>query len=290
MELSRRTALGSLLATGAFGLAREVVADTPPAQDEEISSAFPGLPNEWKAYGDNPDVAPTDLSPVPLGTGKPLPAEIEIARKIMSASPAGTKNPLDVARYFADIGGGKSVPGVDGDVRHYVRGWPVRYNPVIVNFFSATKTNPLAISGDYTAWCAAFINWCVARSLSQSKEVTLDARGLMVPFAPSVLKGTDSASSGSFRCWSQDVRESPQPGDVIVWATQGTVNKCAPGKGHVGFYVGKALDGRFLTLGGNQRDPATNQSAVVEKRIGQKFSRSDGLVEFHSIRRWVGAA
>ena len=150
MGLSRRTALGSLLAAGALGLAREVAADTPAVPDEELSSAFPDLPDMWKDYADASDVAPIDLSPVPLGTGKPLAAEIEIARKIMSAAPAGTGNPLDVARYFADIGGGKTVQGVNGDVRHYVRGWPVRYNPMIVNFFAATKTYPLAISGDYT--------------------------------------------------------------------------------------------------------------------------------------------
>lgn len=113
----------------------------------------------------------------------------------------------------------------------------------------------------------------------------------MQPF-PSALRGrgTNNASSGSFRCWSSAAREGntgtpqPRPGDVIVWAVEGTVSGCAVGKGHVGFFTGKAPDGRYKTLGGNQLDPSIRKSAVVEKLIGPSFNRSDGRCRFHSIR------
>jgi hypothetical protein len=109
----------------------------------------------------------------------------------------------------------------------------------------------------------------------------------MTPFEGSIAKGTKSASSGSFRCWSTDATAAPVVGDVIVWAARGSVDGCAPGQGHVGFFTGIAPGGGYITLGGNQRDPNTKQSAVVEKRMGKSFSRSDGLVEIHSVRRMV---
>jgi hypothetical protein len=289
MQVTRRTLCKSTLATTIVGVGFAKGAETEPQTEEaeDLIYAFPGLPSEWTAYDAAPDIALTDLTAVQLGSKQPTNPEIALAQKILTESPYGSKNPIEVARYFAQIGQGGRVKGIGEDVRHYVRGWPVRYNPVIVNFFVATGTNPLALSGDYTAWCAAFINWCIARAFSPTKEIVLNDKGLMSPFPATAAKGTKSASSGSFRCWSSDNTDNPRPGDVIVWATAGTVKGCAPGKGHVGFYSGRAPDGRYITLGGNQRDPTNNQSAVVEKRIGKSFSRSDGLVELRSIRAMI---
>src|SRR5437763_10958974 len=38
---------------------------------------------------------------------------------------------------------------------------PTYANPVIVAFFLATNLKP---AGDTTAWCAAFVNWCLQRA------------------------------------------------------------------------------------------------------------------------------
>lgn len=285
--ISRRALLGAGIIGLGGSLAGRAQAQTNAAGSEELVGDFPDLPGDWKAYDQQPDIAMINLAPNLLGTATPTSEEILTAQRILSGAPHGTKKPIDVARYFADIGRGTPVDGVNIDIRHFVRGWPLRYNPVIVNFFVATGTNPLALQGDYTAWCAAFVNWCIARSFSPDKEIILNDKGLMPRFAASTAKGTKSASSGSFRCWSDDATQSPTLGDVIVWATAGTVSGCSPGKGHVGFYTGKTADGRYLTLGGNQRDPSINQSAVVEKRIGTSFKRSDGSVDFFSIRRMV---
>jgi hypothetical protein len=170
--------------------------------------------------------------------------------------------------FFRDIGQGVYGP----KWQSYARGWPTIYNPVIIEFFKATKTNPLAPEndGDNTAWCAAFVNWCIARGLSRDGSIS-DA---------TLKRGTQSASSGSFRCWESEaakpttigppleLSESPQPGDIIVWAQNGSVRPCQPGRlqvgsGHVAFYLGAGGNAGILEVGGNQLE--SGHHAVTRK-------------------------
>ncbi len=208
---------------------------TPAASaeaDEFLVGEFPPLPAGWTEQ--QADYSPTLVDIEQLGSSPPLDDEVRTAQELLTLAPYDQKNPLAVAEFFEAVGQGDFDRRLGRPVRHYVRGWPVRYNPVVVNFFKATGTNPLSLDGDYTAWCAAFVNWCIARSLSRTKEVQLNSRGLMSGYPRELLRGTASASSGSFRCWSSERPiDQAERGDVFVWATRGTVNGCRPGTGHV---------------------------------------------------------
>ena len=204
-----------------------------------------------------------------LGTGKPTAREEELARRVLNGAPFNVK-PYEVAKYFRDVGQGS----LGEELRPFVSGWPIRYNPVIIEFFKTTRLEALAAKGDATYWCAAFANWCIARA--NSKDGVIRENDLLL--------GTRSASSGSFRCFGEETK-SPKRGDVVVWAVEGTVNGCKVGSGHVAFYDGEAVSGdKIPVIGGNQSDPALKRSAVTRNSIGRTFTRTEGVVRFHSFR------
>lgn len=171
--------------------------------------------------GDKPDFVGPLPRPEDRGTSPAELIEINTAEAIFDRCPnEGT--PMDVARFFVDVANGKHgdewVP--------YARGWPVRWNPVIVTFFEATSTQP---SGDVTPWCAAFANWCINRVTNRP--------------------ATKSASSGSFRRYGEETNK-PREGDLVVFkSTDG--KRAAAGRGHVGFFIREDAT-RVLVLGGNQ--------------------------------------
>src|SRR5215472_3935104 len=78
------------------------------------------------------------------------------AHAILDSAPLKVQ-PYKVAEYFKT-----SVPAKfqkawpEPDLSH-----PTYANPVVVLFFLATDTRP---AGDTTAWCSAFVNWCLQRS------------------------------------------------------------------------------------------------------------------------------
>ena len=158
-----------------------------------------------------------------LGAQHPRPEETDRAVEILNAAPRGP-TPRDVAHYFAEL----TLTNADGE--RYNAEWRVRANPVIVAFFvQATDLGNLE-EGDGTAWCAAFVNWCLMRTGK---------------------RGTRSASSGSFRCQGREALP-PQPGDIAVFKKHGFSEPCE-GQGHVGFFISR--QGEDLTiLGGNQHD------------------------------------
>jgi hypothetical protein len=269
--LSRRTLLAQLAAALVMGLPRPLRADVP--------TTWPGLPKGMESLSGEPDYASVYLEMDDLGTAKPTSSEIALARRIMNAAPNNVA-PYKVAQYLVDVGLG--VHGVD--LAPYARGWPVKYNPLIVELFRATKTDPLSrdLAGDATPWCAAFVNWCIARGLSKNGSIS----------AEDLAKCTQNASSGSFRCWETDVTSDPRTGDIVVWAQEGPESHCEKGrlqvgKGHVAFF--EKWDGDDLVvLGGNQRDPETNQHAVTRRALPRTFTRRIGRrtvnVSLHSIR------
>ncbi len=282
MNISRRTALGGLtlsLATPAF------------SQEATADDAFPALP---LALGGSkePDFVPSPT----LGSVPPPPLMRQVADALMTRAPYNCA-PVDVAMYFRDIGQG-SFPDLGSDRlnkelgRHYVRGWNRYANPVVTGFFTATSMGRPDSDGTY--WCAAFVNWCIARGRATTAAVPLPD--------PIRRSGSYSASSGSFRCWPYDDKkpdaalgrtETPQRGDIVVWATDRTVAGCALGPGHVAFFLGHEPGDRLLVVGGNQRDPETlegaSQSAVCRKSMPQAYAVAQRAgpklyKRFHSFR------
>jgi hypothetical protein len=270
--LSRRT----MLLGGALTLAPSQLAIAQSPEDDP----FPALPSEIAALEARPDFLP---SPV-LGMQQPPQIDIDTANALLERAPYNCA-PIEVAQYFRNIGQGiipdLGAPELQERVGpHFVRGWPTNYNPVIIEFFNATRTNPLHLSGDGTHWCAAFVNWCIARGRAQDGRVRRYT-------SAELSHGTRSASSGSFRCWANET-STPERGDVIVWAVEGSVNGCSLGSGHVAFYWGPGEGDRWLALGGNQRNPTTlagaTQSAVCRKSIPRSYAAGDAVKTFHSFR------
>ncbi len=139
--------------------------------------------------------------------------EREKAKAILDAAP--TSSPAAVMRYFRDLRAKNDL----GEA--YNAGWYGRWNPVLLAFFDAVDTKPTM---DNTPWCAAFLNWSLARCGYKG--------------------GTRSSSSGTFR----NVRgrtTSPSRGDIVVFRQS---SGC---QGHVGLYVRRGGSDIWV-LGGNQ--------------------------------------
>lgn len=185
-----------------------------------------------------------------LGRERALDPEIETAKQVLARAPVdGT--PVDVARYFSSVG-----DGAYGEAwRPYVKGWPVRWNPVIVTFFQATNTAPM---GDETSWCAAFVNWCFVRARKSA--------------------ATHSASSGSFRSFGM-LTNSPRSGDLVVFQRTHPKTEIEKHQGHVGFFVadhGKEIE----VLGGNQI-VGHDKSHMICSRL---FAKNGPVLTLNSYR------
>lgn len=149
------------------------------------------------------------------------------------AQPPITMHPFKMAYEIAkgEIGQ-KEIPGA-------------QHNPRIQEYLKTCGLN----TGDETAWCSAFVNWCVTKA---------------------GLKGTDSAAARSWNDWgmqvdAHDVRE----GDIaVLW--RGSRNSW---QGHVGF-VAKHYFVNGELLGGNQSNQVCIQSYPLDRVL--------------SFRRWVG--
>jgi uncharacterized protein (TIGR02594 family) len=214
----------------------------------------PEIPPELIEFKDKPSLN-DDLLVGELKFGTKPATDIEIARgnDILANTPTNCK-PIDVALYFLSIGQGafgrESIP--------YITAWPVRANPVIKGFFVATKQKPF---GDTTAWCAAFINYCLIKS-STNKNLPSNSS-----------EPTKSAASKSFRTWGKETT-SPKPGDLVVF-----INKNDSSHGHVGFFLAEK-DDKILVLGGNQFE-----GSPVRHTINRKFiSKNGAVLKFHSYR------
>jgi hypothetical protein len=152
------------------------------------------------------------------------------------------------------------------ELRPFAREWPVRANPLISHFFSATLTKP---QGDTTAWCAAFMNWCLLRSHANASDEVGASPGYYSvsgkKFSDENLTkfSTNSASSGSFRCW--DPISSPRRGNIVVFKNAGTdsLTPACQGQGHVAFFLSIPRAGWVRVLGGNQSDPGSGGAITV---------------------------
>lgn len=178
------------------------------------------------------------------------------AFNILNAAPTG-KRPFDVASYFIE-----SVP------KRFQEAWPESdANPVIVKFFYDMKQTP---AGDTTAWCAAFVNWCLTRSNIQ---------------------GTSSASSQSFinEHWGNEIWKAgdgapsaAQQGDIVVFR-----HRSDPTHGHVAFFnrIDPRQSDHVEVLGGNQ---LKRVGGAIIHLIDYSSMRIDSELQLVSIRTQDG--
>lgn len=96
-------------------------------------------------------------------------------------------------------------------------------NPRIVEYLRSTSLGGAMAATDETAWCSAFVNFCVEKA----------------GFA-----GTDSAMARSWLKWGRGA-DTPVTGCIVVF------ERGAPPSGHVAFYVSES-GGKIKVLGGNQ--------------------------------------
>lgn len=161
---------------------------------------------------------------------------------ILARAPSRNTTPLAIANYFVT-----SVP------LKYQQAWPepdpanpTDANPLIVRLFLSTHTQP---QGDVTAWCAAFVNWCLRRC---------------------DIERTSNASSQSFLKWGHSVWEAghsempigARPGDIAVFRLRSD-----PEHGHVAFFAGldTAHEKRVRVVGGNQiRGHGTTRQHLID--------------------------
>ena len=231
----------------------------------QILGELPPLPKDLTNLAGTPPAPYVAVDPV--GTVRPSDDEIRQAYDILVGSPFGPGKvaPIHVAQYLLNI-----ANGVHGEEkRPFAREWPIRANPLIFQIFASTGTKP---EGDTTAWCAAFVNWCILRSHAKTADEIGKSPGGFSrtgrPFPAENLQNfsTNNASSGSFRCWAETA--SPQYGDIAVFKNPGTedLTPVCRGSGHVAFvleYPGPRGAGWARLLGGNQSEKGSNGAVTV---------------------------
>jgi uncharacterized protein (TIGR02594 family) len=113
-------------------------------------------------------------------------------------------------------------------------------NPRVLEYLnSVTNIGPMWRSKDETAWCSAFVNWCMEKA---------------------GYAGTKSALSTTWLKWGQLIPK-PVKGCLAVFLREN-------GGGHVGFYVGETVTSSVVyikVLGGNQEHADTEIGEVNEK-------------------------
>lgn len=126
-----------------------------------------------------------------------------------------------------------------------------RANPKIVEYLNTCKTLPDPMKQtDETAWCSAFVNWCMERAGEP---------------------GTGLANARSWINWGSPLK-LPKRGCVVVLSRE----SAGPTAGHVGFYVGHVpnanLTGQLVQiLGGNQRNRVCVDLYPEHRVIGYRW-------------------
>lgn len=108
-------------------------------------------------------------------------------------------------------------------------------NPRVVGYLHSTNLGTPLANQDETAWCSAFVNWCIEKA---------------------GYEGTDSAWAKSWLNWGKAITK-PVAGCVAVFTRAGG--------GHVGFYMGETKTS-VRVLGGNQSDEV-NESLYPKSRL-----------------------
>ncbi|MBY5554149.1 CHAP domain-containing protein [Rhizobium leguminosarum] len=249
----------AFLLTGGIWLAASKAGFSQQSNETVIQGEVPPLPDDLIGKAAAPPAPYIETKVV--GTARPKSEEIEAAYYVLTESPFDCA-PVEVAEYVLAVGSGAYGP----NLRKFAREWPERANPLIFHFFSATQTKP---EGDVTAWCAAFLNWCILRAHAKKQEQIGKSPGFFstsgLPFSVDDMKAhsTNSASSGSFRCWQET--KNPKRGDLVVFKNKGTdqATKYCLGQGHVAFYLRTPGANLVQVLGGNQISAGSGGAVTV---------------------------
>ncbi|BBA34876.1 uncharacterized protein sS8_2932 [Methylocaldum marinum] len=103
------------------------------------------------------------------------------------------------------------------------------YNPRILDYHATTT---LRAQSDETAWCSAFVNWCLRQA---------------------GITGTNSAGAASWLTWKGGQPVGPRPGAITVIHNPRMVNTRLSRSGnHVGFLL-QDTGSHYKLLGGNQK-------------------------------------
>lgn len=117
-----------------------------------------------------------------------------------------------------------------------------RHNSRIVDYLRSVG---LGGGGDETAWCSAFVNWCLVQS----------------GFA-----GTDRANARSWLGWGTVRAVRPTYGSIaVLWRV-----RRGGWQGHVGFYVGET-DTHITLLGGNQGNSVSIRDYPRRRLLGYRW-------------------
>lgn len=116
-------------------------------------------------------------------------------------------------------------------------------NPRIAEYLLTTNLSKADASNDETAWCSAFVNWCMEKAK---------------------YAGTDSALARSWLRWGKSI-EKPIKGCIVVFSRSGS-----PVFGHVGFYLSEDSD-TIKVLGGNQSNSVCIQDYSKRRVLGYRL-------------------
>lgn len=101
-------------------------------------------------------------------------------------------------------------------------------NPDVVKYLKSVEALSRSDQrNDETAWCSAFVNWCIEQA---------------------GLPGTNSAAARSWLEWGTEIQEPEEGCIVVLWR-----DSPESWKGHVGFFI-KENSNNIYILGGNQND------------------------------------
>lgn len=115
------------------------------------------------------------------------------------------------------------------------------HNPRILAYHATTT---LRATTDETAWCSAFVNWCMTQ-----------AGG----------RGTNSAAARSWLTWGRSLTE-PLVGSIAVFRRGGS-----PTSGHVAFFLERRGSG-IMVLGGNQSNSVRVSSYPAQDLLGYRMN------------------
>lgn len=134
-------------------------------------------------------------------------------------------------------------------------------NPRIQEYLSTTTMGMTTRLHDETAWCSAFVNWCLTQA---------------------GIKGTRSAAARSWLAWGQPL-PAPRFGCIVVFSR----DNAGPTSGHVAFYAqalvqAQAKAGRSMpppktvpksciVLGGNQNNMVCAAPYAIARVLGYRW-------------------
>jgi uncharacterized protein (TIGR02594 family) len=170
-------------------------------------------------------------NPTQFGYEPATEEQKESSASIVRTTPKGP-TPIAIAQSFVDR--------FSNDDPEAISQWPApaSWNPLIVEFFSATS---LRANNDMIAWCAAFANWCIERSGRN---------------------GSRSASSQSFISKGDfKLTNDPNVGDLVVFTCYDKQTGHNLRLGHVAFVKTRPANGQFKIIGGNQS--ADGHSSII---------------------------